>query len=104
MAADGSVEVTVDVTNAGGMAGDEIVQLYIHQKVSSVTRPVKELKGFSRVHLGVGETKSVAFRIDSSKLAVWGKDMRYAVEPGVFDIMVGQSSTEVQTVNLTVGK
>jgi beta-glucosidase len=103
MAADGSVTITVDVTNTGGMAGDEIVQLYIHQKVSSVTRPVKELKDFSRVHLGVGETKSVAFRIASSKLAVWGKDMRYAVEPGDFEIMVGGSEEGVQIVKLTVG-
>ena len=104
MAADGSVTVTVDVTNAGGMAGDEIVQLYIHQKVSSVTRPVKELKDFARVHLGVGEMKTVGFRIDSSKLAVWGRDMRYAVEPGDFEIMVGGSSEVGKGVELGVGK
>jgi len=102
MAADGSVIVSVDVTNAGGMAGDEIVQLYIHQKVSSVTRPVKELKDFARVHLGVGETKAVVFRVDGSKLGVWGKDMKFKVEPGVLEVMVGPSSVEVQTVNLTV--
>jgi beta-glucosidase len=104
MAADGSVTVTVDVTNVGSMAGDEIVQLYIHQKVSSVTRPVKELKGFGRIHLETGETKPVSFKIDASTLAFWTKTMKYAVEPGVFDIMVGPSSTEVQTVELEVGK
>ena len=104
MAADGSVTVTVDVTNTGGMAGDEIVQLYIHQKVSSVTRSVKELKGFARVHLGVGETKSVSFRIDGGKLGVWGRDMRYAVEPGVFEVMIGGSEEEVRAVSLNVTK
>jgi len=104
MAADGSVTVSVDVTNAGGMAGDEIVQLYIHQKVSSVTRSVKELKGFARVHLGVGETKSVSFRIDGGKLGVWGRDMRYAVEPGVFEVMIGGSEEEVRAVSLNVTK
>ena len=101
MTADGSVIVTVDVTNTGGMVGDEIVQLYIHQKVSSVTRPVKELKDFARVHLGVGETKSVSFRVDGEKLGVWGRDMRYAVEPGIFEIMVGGSSEGVEVM---VGK
>jgi len=83
MAADGSVTVIVDVTNAGAMAGDEIVQLYVHQKVSSMTRPMKELEDLSRGELGVGETKMVAFRVDGAKLVVWGKDMHYVVEKGV---------------------
>jgi beta-glucosidase len=104
MAADGSVTVTVDVTNAGAMAGDEIVQLYVHQKVSSVTRPVKELKDFARVHLGVEETKSVTFRVYASKLGVWARDMHYRVEPGVFEVMVGPESGEVRKVEMTVGK
>jgi beta-glucosidase len=104
MAADAAVTVSVDVTNTGEMAGDEIVQLYIYQKMSSVTRPVKELKDFSRVHLGVGETKSVSFRIDGGKLAVWGKDMHYTVEPGNFDIMVGGASEGVQGVEVNVTK
>jgi beta-glucosidase len=102
MAADGSVTVSVDVTNAGGMAGDVIVQLYVHQKVSSVTRPVKELKDFARVHLGVGETKTVAFRVDGSKLGVWGRDMKYKVEAGVFEVMVGGSEEEVKGVEVRV--
>ena len=94
-------KVSVDVTNSGMMAGDEIVQCYIHQKVSSVTRPVKELKDFARIHLGPGETKTVTFTVDPSKLAFWNRDNRYVVEPGVFEIMVGRSSVDVQKVEMT---
>jgi beta-glucosidase len=102
MAANGSVTVSVDVTNDGKRGGDEIVQLYIHQKVSSVTRPVKELKNFSRVQLAPGETKTVSFRVNASALAFWNKDMRYTVEPGVFEITVAPSSADRQHVDLTV--
>lgn len=104
MIKDGSVRVSVDVTNDGSVKGDEIVQLYVHQKVSSATRPVKELKDFSRIGLEPGETKTVSFTIDRSKLAFWTKDTRYDVEPGVFEIMVGRSSAEIQKVDLTVIK
>jgi beta-glucosidase len=102
MTKDGSVEVSVNVTNDGPVKGDEIVQLYVHQKVSSVTRPVKELKDFSRISLGPGETKTVSFTIDRSKLAFWTKDTRYDVEPGVFEIMMGRSSADVQKTTLIV--
>lgn len=84
--------LTVDVTNTGKVKGEEIVQLYIHQKVSSATRPVKELKDFARVSLGAGETKTVSFKIDKEKLSYWNKDKKYTVEPGVFELMVGGSS------------
>jgi beta-glucosidase len=104
MTKDGSVQVSVDVTNDGPVKGDEIVQLYVHQKVSSVTRPVKELKDFSRISLGPGETKIVSFTIDRSKLAFWTKDTRYDVEPGVFEIMVGRSSADVAKINLTLSR
>jgi beta-glucosidase len=96
--------VEVDVTNAGNMKGDEIVQLYIHQKVSSVTRPVKELKDFTRITLEPGQTKTVSFTIDASKLAFWNADMQYAVEDGIFECMVGRSSADVQKAELKVGK
>lgn len=96
------VKVEVDVTNTGSVPGDEVVQLYIHQRVSSVTRPVKELKDFARIHLEPGETKTVQFTIDAGKLAFWTADMTYEVEPGVFDIMIGRSSADVQTLELTV--
>jgi beta-glucosidase len=95
--------VEVDITNAGSMKGDEIVQLYIHQKVSSVTRPVKELKDFSRITLDPGQTKTVSFTIDAGKLAFWNADMQYMVENGVFECLVGRSSADVQKVDLKVG-
>ena len=99
---DGSVTVTVDVRNSGNMAGDEVVQLYIHDVVSSVTRPVKELKRFKRVNLAAGAATTVTFPLDSNSLAFWNKDMKHVVEPGAFEIMVGPDSAHVKTVTLTV--
>lgn len=96
--------VEVDVTNTGSMKGDEVVQLYIHQKVSSVTRPVKELKDFTRITLDPGQTKTVSFAIDASKLAFWNINMQYTVENGVFECLVGGNSTDVQKTELKVGK
>ncbi|OQP44611.1 hypothetical protein A4H97_09595 [Niastella yeongjuensis] len=95
--------VEVDVTNTGNVKGDEIVQLYIHQKVSSVTRPVKELKDFTRITLEPGQTKKVSFTIDANKLAFWNADMQFVVEDGIFECMVGRNSTDVQKVELKVG-
>ena len=89
-----SVTVTVEVTNAGKVAGDEIVQLYIRDKVSSVTRPVKELKDFQRVSLKPGETKKVKLEITPEKLAFHDVNMKFRVEPGLFDIMTGSSSRD----------
>ena len=94
--------VSVDVKNAGSMAGDEIVQLYIRDQVSSVTRPVKELKGFERISLSPGETKKVSFTITSDKLEFYNEEMKKVVEPGIFDIMVGSSSMKLDTVQLEV--
>jgi beta-glucosidase len=99
---DQSTRVLVDVTNAGARPGDEIVQLYIRDRVSSVTRPVKELKGFRRVTLAVGETQTVALDITPDRLALWNIDMEYVVEPGDFTIMVGPSSAELQSTTLIV--
>ncbi len=87
-----SAEVEVDVTNTGKIAGDEIVQLYIRDKVSSVTRPVKELKGFQRISLKPGETKTVKLVILPEHLAFHNIDMKFVVEPGIFEIMTGSSS------------
>jgi beta-glucosidase len=89
----GQTTATVDVTNAGRMAGDEIVQLYIRDQVSSVTRPIKELKDFRRIHLEPGQTKTVQFVITPDKLSFLNEDMRRMVEPGLFDIMIGPSSS-----------
>ncbi len=92
--ADGSTKISVDVKNTGKIEGDEIVQLYIRDKVSSVTRPVKELKGFKRVSLKPGEAESVVFHITPEELAFHNIDMQFIVEPGEFEIMAGNSSRD----------
>ncbi len=102
IAPDGQVLVQVDVTNTGQRAGDEIVQLYIHDQVSSVTRPVKLLKDFHRLSLVPGETKTVEFLLTPDKLACLGQDMQWRVEPGLFEVMVGSSSERVDSVTLEV--
>lgn len=98
----GNTVVTVKVTNTGNLKGDEIVQMYIRDEVSSVTRPVKELKDFQRISLALGESKEITFKIDSSKLSFWNLDMKNTVEPGKFKIMVGPSSNKIQEVELIV--
>lgn len=99
-----SVTVSVDVTNTGDRSGDEIVQMYIRDEVSSVTRPMKELKGFERISLEKGETKTVTFTIDKEKLQFFDLSMNRAVEPGEFNIMVGPNSQELATKTLTIKK
>jgi beta-glucosidase len=96
--------VSVDVKNTGNRAGDEVMQMYIHDRVSSVTRPVKELKGFSRISLKPGEKKTVTIDITPEKLSFYDIDMNWVVEPGDFDIMVGSSSRDedLQSILLTV--
>lgn len=90
--------LTVQVRNTGHIAGDEIVQLYVHPKVASVTQPVKALKGFSRVHLAAGESKTVSFEITKDRLAYYGPDMKRVTEPGDYELMTGPNSQELQTV------
>jgi beta-glucosidase len=97
-----TAKVTVDVTNTGNMKGDEVVEMYIHDLVASVTRPVKELKGFERISLNPGETKTVTFTITPDKLEFYNEEMKRVIEPGMFDIMVGSSSVKVDTVKLEV--
>jgi beta-glucosidase len=104
MKADGSATVTVDVTNTGKRVGDEIVQLYIHDLVSTLTRPVKELKDFARISLNAGETKTVSFKITDDKLKYLDENMKEIVELGEFEIMVGGSSLKTDVVKLTVVK
>ena len=99
---DGSTELNVEVTNTGKMKADEIVQLYIRDNVSSVTRPVKELKGFERISLNAGETKTVKFTINKSSLAFYDINMKFNVEPGTFNLMVGTASNNNQSITLTV--
>jgi len=88
------VKVTIDVTNSGEMDGDEIVQLYIRDMVSTVTRPVKELKDFARIPLKKGETKTIEFTITADKLQYYGPDMKRIVEPGEFEVQVGKNSND----------
>ena len=97
-----SAKVKVNVTNTGKMSGDEIVQLYIRDKVSSVTRPVKELKGFKRISLKPKETKTVTLEITPEELAFHNIDMKYVVEPGEFEIMVGNSSRDEDLLKTTL--
>jgi beta-glucosidase len=91
------VKVTIDVTNTGERDGDEIVQLYIRDMVSTVTRPVQELKDFAHVHLAKGETKTVEFTITADKLQYYGPDMKRIVEPGEFEVQIGRSSADYLT-------
>jgi beta-glucosidase len=99
-----SAQVLVDVTNTGSRTGTETVQLYIRDLVSSVTRPIKELKGFEKIELRPGETKTVALDITPESLAFYDVNMKYVVEPGDFEIMVGNSSrdSDLQKAVLTV--
>ncbi len=90
----GTAKVSVDVTNAGQMKADEVVQLYIHDLVSVPTRPVKELKDFTRITLNPGETRTVTFELTPDKLEAFDLQMKRTVQPGDFDIMVGTSSVE----------
>ena len=99
---DESTAVHVDVTNRGDRAGDETVQLYIRDLVSSVTRPIKELKGFQRITLQPGDTTTVSLPISPEHLAFWNINMDFMVEPGEFLIMVGPNSRDLQTVTLSV--
>jgi len=91
---DDTLEVVVSVTNTGRRRGEEVVQLYVRDEVASVTRPVKELKGFARVELAPGETKAVQFRLPVRALRFWGLEGGWVVEPGWFTLWVGPSSAE----------
>jgi beta-glucosidase len=94
--------VLVDLTNTGKRKGEEVVQMYIRDCVSSVTRPVKELKGFQRVALQPGETKTVALDITPESLGFYNVDMNFVVEPGEFEIMVGSSSQDADLQKVTL--
>jgi len=106
ISAKGHTRVLVDVANTGKRRGAEVVQMYIRDLVSSVTRPVKELKGFQKISLQPGEMQTVALEITSDRLAFYDIHMKYTVEPGEFEIMIGNSSrdADLQKVVLTVTK
>ncbi|HEX4793269.1 MAG TPA: glycoside hydrolase family 3 N-terminal domain-containing protein [Humisphaera sp.] len=94
--------VSVDVTNTGKVRGDEVVQMYIRDRVSSVTRPLKELKGFVRISLEPGATKTVTLPITPDHLSFYDVDMEWTVEPGEFEIMVGNSSRDADLQKVTL--
>ena len=102
MGQDGSVTAMVTVTNTGKYDGAEVVQLYIRDLVGSITRPVKELKGFDKIFLKAGESKTVSFKITPELLRFYDYELNYVAEPGDFDIMIGGSSQSVKTTHLSL--
>src|SRR4029077_13899002 len=98
----GRATISVDVTNTGSVRGDEVAQLYIRQDVSSVTRPEKELRGFRRISLNPGETKTVEFTLGPEELSYLNRDMRRVVEAGAFEVMAGGNSVDLISTNLNV--
>ena len=99
---DGSVTAVVTVTNTGKRDGAEVVQLYIRDLVGSITRPVKELKGFEKIFLKAGESKTVSFKITPELLHFYDYDLNYVAEPGDFDVMIGGNSQHVKTARLSL--
>lgn len=94
MEADGEIHASVKVTNTGKYDGEEVVQLYIRDVVGSVTRPVKELKGFQKISLKKGEAKIVSFAINKTDLKFYDKDLNYVAEPGEFKVFIGTNSRD----------
>jgi beta-glucosidase len=92
------------VRNTSARAGDETVQVYVHDLVSSVTRPIKELKAFRRVTLAAGESRNVSFTLTPEAFRMWNDKMVRVVEPGDFEIMTGPDSAHLKSVTLTVTK
>ncbi len=99
---EGKTKVSVEVTNSGAIRGDEVVQLYIRDEVSSITRPVKELRGFRRITLDPGKTQVVEFSLGPDELSFLNRDMRRIVEPGTFKIMIGGNSVDLIETTLNV--
>jgi beta-glucosidase len=92
----GEVEVSVDVKNIGSRQGQEVVQLYINDVVSSTSKPVKELRGYEKIALESGETKTVKMKLLPEHLSLFDRNMNFIVEPGIFEVMVGSSSKDIR--------
>lgn len=95
-----STSITIQVKNSGNHAGHEIVQMYIRDCVSSVTRPLKELKGFQKIYLQPDEIQTVTFEISPETLSFWDAEMNFVIEPGEFEIMIGSSSRDIDLQKL----
>lgn len=102
LSSNGELKVSVAVTNTGNYDADEIVQMYVRDLVGSVSRPVKELKGFERIHLKRGETKTVTFTITPEDLKFYNQQLEYKNEPGDFEVMVGPNSRDLQKLSFTL--
>ena len=102
MPSSGSVTATVDVKNTGSRSGDEVVQLYIHDPVATISQPVRRLRGFERVSLAPGQTKTVSFRLDRSDVGFYDDSGNFVVEPGTIDVYAGDSSEAGLTDSFTV--
>jgi beta-glucosidase len=98
------VQVSVDIQNSGNFDGQEVVQLYIQDIYGSITRPVKELKGFQKIFLKKGETKHVTFTIDEQMLKFFNADLKFAAEPGDFNLFIGSNSRDVNTAKFSFAK
>ena len=98
----GEIVATVKVSNTGRYDADEIVQLYLCDKVGRVVRPVKELKGFERISLKAGESRDVSFTINAEMLKYYDNELTYGVEPGEFELMIGPNSRDVQQAVFTL--
>ncbi len=97
-----SLTASVTVTNDGDYDGEEVVEMYLHDKVASITPPVKELKGFQKIFLKKGESKDVVFNINHSDLMFYDKDLKLIAEPGDFDVMIGDNSRDVKSATFTL--
>ncbi|MES2393982.1 MAG: beta-glucosidase BglX [Acidobacteriota bacterium] len=103
MPTNGVLTVSVPVTNSGNVAGDDVLQLYTHQRAGTASRPARELKGFERIHLRAGETRVVTLTLRAADLAFWSPQTHhFGVEPGVFDLWAGDDSTAANHANFTV--
>jgi beta-glucosidase len=98
----GNITASVTVTNTGSRAGAEVVQLYIRDMVGSIARPVQELKGFERINLKPGESRTVTFTINADLLKFYNKDLEHVCEPGDFEVMIGTDSRNVQRLPFTL--
>ncbi|MEO7563029.1 MAG: glycoside hydrolase family 3 N-terminal domain-containing protein [Ferruginibacter sp.] len=104
MQSHGTATVSVDVKNIGSRRGAEVVQMYIRDDYSSITRPVKELKGFKKIWLEPGDSQTISFTVTPELLSFYNRDMKWIIEPGDFTIMVGTASDETQRIKLSVTK
>ena len=102
MSPNGSVKATVDVTNTGTRSGDDVVQLYVHDPVATISQPVRRLRDFERVTLAPGQTKTVTFTLGRNDVGFYDNSGKFVVEPGQIDVYAGDSSKASLTKSFTV--